>query len=38
MQESVFQDIQDRILADVERFVGGTPQPDDIALVLLLRD
>jgi sigma-B regulation protein RsbU (phosphoserine phosphatase) len=32
------QEIQDRILADVHSFVGGTPQPDDIALVLLLRD
>jgi serine phosphatase RsbU (regulator of sigma subunit) len=32
------QEILDRILADVHRFVGGTPQPDDIALLLLLRE
>ena len=30
--------IQDRILAAVHHFVDGTPQPDDIALVLLLRE
>ena len=32
------QEIQDAILADVERFVGDAPQSDDIALILLLRD
>jgi len=32
------EEIQDAILADVQRFVGNTPQSDDIALILLLRD
>jgi sigma-B regulation protein RsbU (phosphoserine phosphatase) len=32
------EEIRDRILADVHDFVDGTPQPDDIALVLLLRE
>jgi sigma-B regulation protein RsbU (phosphoserine phosphatase) len=32
------QEIQDGILADVHRFVGGAPQSDDIALVILVRD
>jgi sigma-B regulation protein RsbU (phosphoserine phosphatase) len=32
------QQIQDRILADVHRFVGGAPQSDDIALTILIRD
>ena len=31
-------EIQDAILADVERFAGDAPQSDDIALILLLRD
>jgi serine phosphatase RsbU (regulator of sigma subunit) len=31
------QEIQDRILADVHRFVDGAPQSDDIALILLVR-
>jgi sigma-B regulation protein RsbU (phosphoserine phosphatase) len=31
------QEIQDRILADVSGFVGGAPQSDDIALVILVR-
>jgi sigma-B regulation protein RsbU (phosphoserine phosphatase) len=31
------QEIQDGILADVERFVGGAPQSDDIALTILVR-
>jgi sigma-B regulation protein RsbU (phosphoserine phosphatase) len=31
-------EIQDTILADVERFAGDAPQSDDIALILLLRD
>jgi sigma-B regulation protein RsbU (phosphoserine phosphatase) len=31
------QEIQDRILADVHRFVGGAPQSDDIALTILIR-
>ena len=32
------QQIQDRLLADVDRFVGGAPRSDDIALAILLRD
>jgi len=32
------QEIQDSILADVHRFAGDTPQSDDIALIVLLRD
>ncbi len=32
------REIQDAVLADVQRFVGDTPQSDDIALVVLLRD
>lgn len=31
-------EIQDAVLADVGRFVGDTPQSDDIALVVLLRE
>jgi sigma-B regulation protein RsbU (phosphoserine phosphatase) len=31
-------EIQDTILADLQRFVGDTPQSDDIALIVLLRD
>ena len=31
-------EIQDTILADVERFAGDAPQSDDIALIILLRD
>jgi sigma-B regulation protein RsbU (phosphoserine phosphatase) len=31
------QEIQDGILADVHRFVGGAPQSDDIALAILIR-
>jgi serine phosphatase RsbU (regulator of sigma subunit) len=30
-------EIQDAILADVERFVGGAPQSDDITLTILVR-
>jgi sigma-B regulation protein RsbU (phosphoserine phosphatase) len=37
-QRSSAQDIQDRILADVHRFVSGAPQSDDIALTILIRD
>jgi sigma-B regulation protein RsbU (phosphoserine phosphatase) len=32
------REIQDAILADVRRFAGDTPQSDDIALAVLLRD
>jgi len=32
------REIQDTILADVQSFVGDTPQSDDIALIVLLRD
>ncbi len=32
------REIQDAILAEVQRFVGDTPQSDDIALVVLQRD
>jgi serine phosphatase RsbU (regulator of sigma subunit) len=32
------QQIQDHILADVDRFVDGAPRSDDIALTILLRD
>jgi sigma-B regulation protein RsbU (phosphoserine phosphatase) len=32
------QEIQDAILADVKKFAGDTPQSDDIALIVLLRD
>jgi sigma-B regulation protein RsbU (phosphoserine phosphatase) len=32
------REIQDAVLADIHRFVGDTPQSDDIALVVLLRD
>jgi sigma-B regulation protein RsbU (phosphoserine phosphatase) len=31
------QEIQDGILADVHKFVGGAPQSDDIALTILIR-
>jgi serine phosphatase RsbU (regulator of sigma subunit) len=31
------QKIQDGILVDVDRFVGGAPQSDDIALIILAR-
>ena len=31
------QDIRDAIVADVQRFVGDTPQVDDIALMVLVR-
>jgi sigma-B regulation protein RsbU (phosphoserine phosphatase) len=31
-------EIQDAILADIHRFVGDTPQSDDIALMVLLRN
>ena len=31
------EEIQDGILLDVERFVGGAPQSDDIALTILVR-
>jgi sigma-B regulation protein RsbU (phosphoserine phosphatase) len=31
-------EVQDAILADVQSFVSDTPQSDDIALVILLRD
>ena len=37
-QRPLAQEIQDGILADVHRFVGGAPQSDDIALTILLRD
>jgi sigma-B regulation protein RsbU (phosphoserine phosphatase) len=32
------QEIQEAILADLHRFVSDTPQSDDIALIVLLRD
>ncbi len=32
------REIRDAILEDVQRFMGDTPQSDDIALVVLLRD
>jgi serine phosphatase RsbU (regulator of sigma subunit) len=32
------REIQDAILADVKKFAGDTPQSDDIALIVLLRD
>lgn len=35
---SPVQEIQDTILADLQRFVDDTPQSDDIALIVLLRD
>ena len=31
------QELQDHILADVDRFVGGAPRSDDIALTILMR-
>ncbi len=37
-QPPTAQAIQDAILADVRRFAGNTPQSDDIALAILLRD
>jgi sigma-B regulation protein RsbU (phosphoserine phosphatase) len=37
-QRPTAREIQDGILADVHRFVGGAPQSDDIALTILLRD
>jgi sigma-B regulation protein RsbU (phosphoserine phosphatase) len=36
-QQLLPQEIQDGILADVSRFVGGAPQSDDIALAILVR-
>lgn len=35
---SPVQEIQDTILANLQRFVDDTPQSDDIALIVLLRD
>ena len=35
---SPVQEIQDTILADLQRFVDDTPQSDDIALIAVLRD
>lgn len=32
------REIQEAILTDIHRFVGDTPQSDDIALIVLLRD
>jgi serine phosphatase RsbU (regulator of sigma subunit) len=37
LQRPSAQDIQDAILSDVQSFVGGAPQPDDIALIVLVR-
>jgi len=35
---SPVQEIQDTLLADVQKFVGDTSQSDDIALIVLFRD
>jgi sigma-B regulation protein RsbU (phosphoserine phosphatase) len=36
-QPPAAQEMQERILADVHRFVGGAPRSDDIALTVLVR-
>jgi sigma-B regulation protein RsbU (phosphoserine phosphatase) len=38
VQQPSTREIQDSIIADLQRFVGGAPQADDIALAILLRD
>jgi sigma-B regulation protein RsbU (phosphoserine phosphatase) len=37
-QPPTAQEIQDAMLADVQRFVGNAQQSDDLALAILLRD